>query len=518
MILLWLLLVPLIGGALCWQIGRFGADRARRVALCTTLILLATAVYLWLTGDYSPTLIHSAGNPGGHWTEQLSVPWISRLGIRFSLGLDGLSLLLVTLTGLLGVLAVGCSWREITRDAGLFYLNLMWTLGGVIGVFLATDLFLFFCAWEVMLVPMFFLIALWGHDVPRGNSRIFAATKFFIFTQAAGLLMLVAILSLVLVHERATGVLTFSYADLLQTPMSTGTEFWIMLGFFLAFAVKLPVVPLHSWLPDAHSQAPTAGSVVLAGVLLKTAAFGLLRFLLPLFPHASAEFAPVAMWLGVLGIVYGAICACGQNDTKRLVAYTSISHMGFILIGTFAGTEEAFQGVVIQILAHGISAGGLFIVCGELYERLQTRDLREMGGLWARFSRLPPIAMFFVAASLGLPGLGNFLGEFLILLGTFKTHPGVTVCAASGLVLSAVYSLLLMQRAFHGKPLNETPLPDLDCRELATLGTLMAVLIWLGLYPRPILEVSRTPMQALETLYAPQAVETTATPIARGAQ
>ena len=515
MILLWLLLVPFVGGLLCWRLERFGTELVRWIAVGTLVLVLAIVVDLWLTGDYSLTLLRSADGMGGRWTQQFSAPWIPRLGVRFDLGVDGLSLLLIGLTALLGLIAVACSWREIQRHVGFFYLNLMWTLGGVTGVFLATDLFLFFLFWEVMLVPMFFLIALWGHNIPGGHGRIFAATKFFIFTQASGLMMLVAILALVFVHYQATGILTFSYAALLHTPMSTRAEFWIMLGFFIAFAVKLPVVPLHSWLPDAHSQAPTAGSVVLAGVLLKTAAYGLLRFLLPLFPHASVEFAPVAMWLGVLGILYGAVCAFGQNDIKRLVAYTSISHMGFILVGVYAGTEEALQGVMIQMLAHGFSSAGLFMLCGELYERLHTHDLRKMGGLWARFSSLPPMALFFTVASLGLPGLGNFLGEFLILLGTFKTHPGVTVVATGGLILSAVYSLILMQRAFHGKPSGESKLLDLNAREIATLATLMAFLIGLGLYPQPVLNVSRASMQALQKLYGPTAAETDVPSVAR---
>jgi len=515
MTLLCLLLFPFIGGLLCWPLRRSSALPARYVALGTMALVLALAIGLWLTGDYSQTLLPSAGHPSGHWVQQISVPWIPRLGIRFSLGLDGLSLLLVTLTALLGVLAVACSWREIQTNAGFFYMNVLWNLGGVIGVFLATDLFLFFLFWEVMLVPMFFLIALWGHDIPGGRPRLYAAIKFFIFTQSAGLVMLVAILALVLVHYHASGVLTFGYSDLLATPMGARTGFWIMLGFFFAFAVKLPVVPFHSWLPDAHSQAPTAGSVILAGVLLKTAAYGLLRYLLPLFPSGSAQLAPIAMWLGVLGIVYGAVCAFGQDDAKRLVAYTSISHMGFIVLGVFAGTEEALQGVIMQILAHGISAAGLFILVGELSERLESRDLRNMGGLWARFSNLPQFGLFFILASLGLPGLGNFLGEFLILLGTFKTHPGMAMLATVGLVLSAVYSLILMQRAFYGKAGADAPLPDLDRREFAILSTLVAVMIWLGLYPRPFFEVSRAPTQALQSLYAPAATAARVTPIAR---
>jgi NADH-quinone oxidoreductase subunit M len=518
MSLVCLLVIPFIGGLLCWQMQRFGASHARWLALAAMGSLLVLAVGLWLTGDYSQTLLPTAGHPGGHWMLQLSVPWIPRLGIRFSLGLDGLSLLLVTLTALLGVLSIACSWREIETNAGFFYMNVLWNLGGVIGVFLATDLFLFFLFWEVMLVPMFFLIALWGHDVPGGRPRLYAAIKFFIFTQSAGLVMLVAILALVLVHYRQSGVLTFGYSELLATPLGGRTGFWIMLGFFLAFAVKLPVVPFHSWLPDAHSQAPTAGSVILAGVLLKTAAYGLLRYLLPLFPAASAQLAPVAMWLGVLGIVYGAVCAFGQNDAKRLVAYTSISHMGFIVLGIFAGTTEALQGVVMQILAHGVSAAGLFILCGEIAERLGTRDLRNMGGLWARFSNLPQFGLFFILASLGLPGLGNFLGEFLILLGTFKTHPGMAMLAAVGLVLSAVYSLILMQRTFYGQPGAEAPLADLDRREFAILSTLMAVMIWLGLYPRPFFEVSRAPTQALQALYGRAVPAQTASPIARVVQ
>jgi len=510
MILLWILLIPIIGGLLCWRIEFLGANRVRLVALGSLLLVLALAVALWLTHAHSLTLLPLSGGPSGRWTEQFSVAWIPRLGIHFSLGLDGLSLLLITLTGFLGVLAVAASWREVERNVGLFHLNLLWNLAGVIGVFLSTDLFLFFLFWEVMLVPMFFVIALWGHDIPGGRSRLYAAVKFFIFTQAAGLVMLVAILGLVLVHYRATGILTFSYEALLTTPMSPQAQFLIMLGFFIAFATKLPLVPLHSWLPDAHSQAPTAGSVILAGVLLKTAAYGMLRFLLPLFPAASAQFAPVAIGLGVLGIVYGAVCAFGQNDTKRLVAYTSISHMGFIVLGVFAGTEEALQGVIIQILAHGFSAAGLFILCGGLYERLGTRDLRQMGGLSARFSKLPVFALFFVLASLGLPGLGNFLGEFLVLLGAFQAHPVATMLAASGLVLSAIYSLTLMQRAFYGKSSGDAPLEDLDRREFATLASLMLVMIGLGLYPRPVLQISRAPIEALQRLYAPAATVTPA--------
>ena len=328
---------------------------------------------------------------------------------------------MICLTGLLGVLSVLCSWNEIQNRVGFFHLNLMWILGGVVGVFLAVDLFLFFFFWEMMLVPMFFLIALWGHSGSDGKTRIYAATKFFIFTQASGLIMLLAILGLVFVHFDQTGVLTFNYADLLKTKMSAGTEYILMLGFFIAFAVKFPVVPFHSWLPDAHAQAPTAGSVDLAGILLKTAAYGLMRFALPLFPNASAEFAPIAQWLGVFAIIYGALLSFAQTDIKRLVAYSSVSHMGFVLIAIYSASEIALQGAVVQMMAHGLSAAALFILCGQLYERIHTRDMREMGGIWARMPWLPAVSLFFAAAALGLPGTGNFVGEFLILLGSFQS-------------------------------------------------------------------------------------------------
>jgi NADH-quinone oxidoreductase subunit M len=498
-ILPWLIAIPFIGGLLCWQGERFmGIWFPRWIALGTMLLALLLSIALWVFGEYSLPAV------GGHpqWTLEFRAEWIPRLGISFHLALDGLSLLLVTLTNFLGLMAVICSWREIDRNVGFFHLNLLWNLGGVVGVFITLDLFLFFFLWEMMLVPMYFLIALWGHNVPGGKGRIFAATKFFIFTQASGLLMLLAILGLVAAHHDSTGVWTFDYEALLATELAPFTEWALMLGFFVAFMVKLPVVPFHTWLPDAHSQAPTAGSVDLAGILLKTAAYGMMRFGIPLFPDASAQFAPVAMWLGVVGIIYGALLTFAQNDVKRLVAYSSVSHMGFVLIGIYSGTLLGLQGAVVTMIAHGISAGALFILCGEIYERLHTRDLRNMGGLWTNFPFLPPIAMFFALAALGLPGLGNFVGEFLVLLGTWQVDKPVTVFAATGLVLAAVYSLIMIQRAFHGPSRVQEKMEDLNRRELATLVSLMAILLWLGVYPQPVLDTSSAAMSALHQLWS----------------
>ena len=495
--LTWLILIPFIGGFLSWQAERFGTRAPRFVAVASMFVLFALTLKLWLTHDYSIAAL-AAGQ--SQWAEEYQVDWIPRFGISFHLALDGLSLLMMLLTAFLGVLAVICSWTEVKRKIGFFHLNLLWIIGAVVGVFLSIDMFLFFFFWEMMLIPMYFLISLWGHRSAEGKGRVDAATKFFIYTQSSGLLLFLAIVGLVFVHYQQTQVLTFDYAALRGTQMDATTEMVLMLGFFIAFAVKFPVVPFHGWLPDAHSQAPTAGSVDLAGILLKTAAYGMLRFAIPFFPHASQEIAPIAMWLGVFGIIYGAFVAFSQDDIKRLIAYTSISHMGFVLIGIYSFNQIAMQGVVVQMIAHGISAAGLFILSGQLYERLRTRDLTKMGGLSSRISGLPPIAMFFAAASLGLPGLGNFVGEFLILLGTFKVDQIVAIFATSGLVLGAVYSLIMIQRALHGAAQSEEPIAGINARELIMMLSLMILLVWLGFYPQPILDTSAAVMNNIDQL------------------
>ncbi|HET9147276.1 MAG TPA: NADH-quinone oxidoreductase subunit M [Acetobacteraceae bacterium] len=489
MMLAWLVLIPAIGGLLAWAAGGW-PSAPRWIALAALALDLLVLLLVW---RHSPGPITITG--GGRWIAMLHVRWISPLGIGVRLGLDGLSLLLVLLTIGLGLISVVISWTEITERVGFFHFNLLWTLAGTIGVFLALDLFLFFFAWEIMLVPMYFLIALWGHE-----RRIYAAIKFFLFTQGSGLLMLLAILALVFVHRRATGVLTFDYFRLLGTRMAPSTEMWIMLGFFIAFAVKLPAVPFHTWLPDAHTEAPTAGSVILAGILLKTGAYGLLRFVVPLFPHAALRFAPIAMLLGVIGIFYGAVLAFGQTDMKRLVAYSSVSHLGFVLLGIFAWNALALQGAVMQMLAHGVSTGALFITVGALQERLHTRDMRRMGGLWASLPRLSALGMFFAIASLGLPGLGNFIGEFLILIGTFRVHPGFAVAGTLGVITAAAYALLMVQRAFHGPPREGAAeghgsregaaAQDLHMRHLAVMAALTVAIIWLGVYPQPVFDLA----------------------------
>lgn len=480
MILTWLILILLVGGILAWLLERVGPDGPRWGALAGLGVGLILGLTLWFRHKSAVDLVG-----GGPWLAEVDRVWIPRFGIHFHLAMDGLSLLMVLLTLFVGILAVAASWTEIRERVGLFHFNLMWVLAGIVGVFLAMDLFLFYFFWEMMLIPMYFLIGIWGHE-----NRIYAAIKFFIFTQASGLLMLVAILGLVSAHYRTTGILTFDYLQLLGTSVAPSTAMWLMLGFFVAFAVKLPAVPLHTWLPDAHTEAPTAGSVILAGLLLKTGAYGLLRFAIPLFPEAARTFAPVAMGLGVISILYGAVLAFAQDDLKRMVAYTSVSHLGFVLVGAFAWNELALQGAVMQMICHGLSTGALFILVGALQERIHTRDMRRMGGLWSAVPHMGAVGLFFAMASLGLPGLGNFVAEFLVLVGVYQVSITMTVLAAGGLVAATVYSLSLIQRTFHGGNVEGWTLPDLSARDLAIFGVMIVTLLWLGLYPQSVLDTA----------------------------
>jgi NADH-quinone oxidoreductase subunit M len=490
MILVWLLVILLIGGIVAWWAGRYSAAASRWVSIVVLAIDLALALVLWIQHG---SVIQVPGR--GAWLSELSVPWIPALNIKFHLAVDGLSLLLIVLTIFLGLMSVVTSWSEIKERVGFFHFNLLWTLAGAVGVFLALDLFLFAFFWEVMLVPMYYLIAIWGHE-----NRVYAAIKFFIFTQVSGLIMLIAIVALVLVHFRNTGVITFDYFDLLGTTMSPLTEMLVMLGFLIAFIVKLPGVPFHTWLPDAHTEAPTAGSVILAGVLLKTGGYGLLRFIVPLFPDAAFSFRPIALALGAAGILYGAIQAFSQTDLKRLVAYTSVSHLGFVLLGVFAWNALALQGVVMQMIAHGISTSALFMMVGALQERIHTRDMRQMGGLWAVAPRIGAIGMFFAIASLGLPGLANFVGEFLVLLGTYRTNVTMTVIATLGLITATVYALILVQKTFHGEKPADITFADFHIRELLMMSAMIVIIVWFGIYPQSVFNTSGVAIHGLQQL------------------
>jgi NADH-quinone oxidoreductase subunit M len=489
MILIFLILFPMVGGGLAWLVGQVpgrgespgSKNLARWIAVVVLLINLGILSWIWLQSLTQPL---PESGPG--WIYEVNIPWIPLLGIQFHLGLDGLGLLLTLLSNFLGIMAIASSWKEIQNKVGFFHFNILWIVAALTGVFLALDLFVFYFFWEMMLVPLYFMIGIWGHE-----NRIYAALKFFIFTQIGGLLMLLSILGLYFAHGLSTGIYTFDYVALIGTSLSPIVAFLLMMGFFLAFAVKLPVVPLHTWLPDAHTEAPTAGSVILAGLVLKAAGFGFIRMLVPLFPSAAIKIAPYAMTLGVIGILYGAFLAFAQTDLKRLVAYTSISHMGFVILGIFAFNTLALQGAIVIMLAHGISTGALFILVGGLSDRMHTRDLRRMGGLWDTAPRMGRIGLLFALASLGLPGLGNFIGEFLVLLGVYKTSALLAILATLGFIVATVYSLWMVQRIFSGPNKEGWKFPDLDRRELVVMSVLTLAILILGLYPQPVLNTSK---------------------------
>jgi NADH-quinone oxidoreductase subunit M len=491
MILIYLIVILLAGAFLAWISGNLSQVLPRFISLITLGIDLIIIIIFLLQSPLN-----------GKWLIDIHYDWIPQFGIGFHLALDGLSVLMLILTFFLGILSVLISWKEINSKVGFFHFNLLLILAGIVGVFLSLDLFLFYFFWELMLVPMYFLIGIWGHE-----NRTKAAYKFFLYTQASGLLMFISILGLYFVHGNSTGLYTFDYIQLLGTHMSASTALLIMSGFLAAFLVKLPVVPLHNWLPDAHSEAPTAGSLILAALLLKTGAYGLLRFIVPLFPEASVTFAPVGMALGVIGILYGAKLAFAQTDLKRLIAYTSVSHMGFVILGIFSFNELAYQGVVMQMIAHGISTGALFIMAGQLSERIHTRDITKMGGLWGKVPFMGAIGLIFSMASLGLPGLGNFIAELLILIGAFKANVWIACLACTGLIAATLYSLRIMQKVFFGNENTNWKLKDLTIREKMVSLSLVLIIFGLGLFPQPVFDIAGPALQKTLEKYTEKKIQ-----------
>ncbi len=428
------------------------------------------------------------------------VPWIPSFGIAYSLGIDGLSLLLIMLTTFLTPVALLSSWRSIDQRVKEYTLMILLLETGMIGVFAALDLFLFYVFWEAMLIPMYFIIGIWG-----GGNRIYAAIKFFLYTMFGSLLMLVAILWLgfyaaSLPGGHFTADLLFLTTIARQIPM--GIQLWMFLAFALSFSIKVPLFPFHTWLPDAHVEAPTAGSVILAGVLLKMGTYGLLRFCLPLFPSASVACAPYMATLAVIGIVYGALVSMVQTDVKKLVAYSSVSHLGFVVLGIFAMTEEGIQGAIIQMVNHGLSTGALFLLVGMIYDRRHTRVINEFGGLAKVMPLYATIFMIVSLSSIGLPGLNGFVGEFLILLGSFNSTllgRGYAVVAATGVILAAVYLLWMYQRVIFGtvkNPANEG-LQDISMRERWVLVPVLVFIVWIGVYPGTFLRQSAAATHAV---------------------
>jgi NADH-quinone oxidoreductase subunit M len=420
--------------------------------------------------------------------------WIPALGISYEVGIDGISLLLIVLTTFLMPLTLLASWDSIQARSREFVVCMLFLETGMIGVFAAVDLFLFYIFWEATLIPMYFLIGVWG-----GPRRIYAAVKFILYTMAGSLLMLVAILALYFLHREATGEATFSLFRLWQLELPLSTQRWLFFAFFLAFAIKVPLFPFHTWLPDAHVEAPTPGSVLLAAILLKMGTYGFVRFCLPLFPEASIDATGIIALLAVVGIIYGALMALVQADIKKLVAYSSVSHLGFVMLGIFALNSQGLDGAVLQMVNHGLSTGALFLLVGMLYDRRHTRLIADFGGIT---KVMPVFAAFFLVvllSSIGLPGLNGFIGEFLALLGAFRALPTLAVIATLGVILAAVYMLWMYQRVMFGEITHEDNrhLRDLSRREIVVLVPIVLVIVWIGVYPQPFLRRMQASTTAL---------------------
>ena len=407
-------------------------------------------------------------------------PWITTPAIRYHVGMDGVSLWLVLLSTFLTPISILLSWKYIDKRIKEFYAFLLLLEFGLIGVFVSLDLFLFYAFWEVCLVPMYFLIGIWGYE-----QRIYAAVKFMLYTMAGSVLMLLAIIWIAYYHQTVTGVVSFDLLDLYALEIPAELQMWLFLAFTVAFAIKVPLFPFHTWLPDAHVQAPTAGSVILAGVMLKMGTYGLLRFSFPLFPEAALQFAPYIAILAVIGIVYGALVAMVQPDMKKLVAYSSVSHLGFVVLGLCAMNVTGVQGALFQMLAHGVSTGGLFLIVGMLSERRHTKLIAEYGGLKAVMPKLVAMFLLITLASIALPGMNGFVGEFLIFVGSFAANPGLTAVAVSGVILSAVYMLWMFQRVNYGPLTNprNKGLRDLSAREWVVIAPIVAMCIGMGVAP-----------------------------------
>jgi NADH-quinone oxidoreductase subunit M len=470
--LVWL---PTLGAAALLLLDRRDTRRLRQVALTVSAATFVVSLLLWVGFDRA--------RPGMQFVEQRA--WIPGAGIGYHLGVDGISLLLVLLTTFLAPLCILSAWTQITSRVKEFLVAMCLLETGMLGVFVALDLFLFFVFWEAMLVPMYLIIGVWG-----GTRRVYAAVKFILYTMAGSALMLLAILTLYFLQDPRTA--SFDYAAVMQLRIEPWLQVPLFLAFALAFAIKVPMVPFHTWLPDAHVEAPTAGSVILAGVLLKMGTYGFVRFGLPLFPDASVRLAPIIVGLALAGILYGAWVSTVQPDMKKLIAYSSVSHLGFVMLGLFSFTAQGLVGGLLQMVNHGLSTGALFLLVGMLYERRHSRLIADFGGLWAIMPVFSALLLVVMLSSVGLPGLNGFVGEFLILLGAFQWSRPAAVLGTAGIVFAAVYLLWMYQRVIFGEVRHEENrrLPDLNAREIWTLVPILLLIVWIGVYPKPFTAVT----------------------------
>ncbi|MBI4794447.1 MAG: NADH-quinone oxidoreductase subunit M [Deltaproteobacteria bacterium] len=474
-----LVFFPVLGAVLLAFLDRKNHKLLKQVTLGLSLAEFLFSLPLWFQFDSQTAAMQ--------FVERYN--WLPQYGISYYVGIDGFSLLLIMLSTFLTPLCVLATWTDIQHRVKEFMICLLTLMAGMLGVFVALDLFLFYVFWEVMLIPMYLLIGIWGNPA----RRVYAAIKFFLFTMFGSVLMLVAILVLYFYYGKATGTYTFDLLKLYSLNVPFRMQFWMFLAFGLAFAIKVPMFPFHTWLPDAHTEAPTVGSVILAAVLLKMGTYGFLRFNMPLFPQAAHYFVPLFSILAVIGIVYGALVSMVQKDLKRLVAFSSVSHLGFVMLGLFTFTMPGVQGGIIQMINHGLSTGALFLIVGMIYERRHTRMIADFGGLSTPMPIYAAIFMIVTLSSIGLPGLNGFVGEFLILLGAFKTNMLYAIVAATGVIFAACYMLWMFQRVMFGEVTNEKnkELKDLSCREIAIFVPLLLFIVWIGVYPNTFLSKTK---------------------------
>ncbi len=488
---------PLLGAVVLLAFPFFGRkeneNAVRWVANGFGLLGFLVSLPLWFSFD--------RGASGFQFVEKAD--WIPSIGVQYFFGADGISALLILLTTLLGEVAILSSWTAVTDRVRPYYVFLLLLQTGMIGTFCSLDMFLFYVFWEVMLVPMYFLIGIWG-----GARRLYAAIKFFLYTLAGSVVMLLGILAIYFQTRKLPGLEatgSFDYTRWLQMGIPADLQFWCFLAFFLGFAIKVPMFPFHTWLPDAHVEAPTAGSVILAGVLLKMGTYGFIRFSLPLFPQATLQAVPWVVALAIIGIVYAALVTLVQKDMKKLIAYSSVSHLGFVMLGMFALNPLGLEGSVLQMVNHGLSTGALFLIVGLIYERRHTKEIAQFGGLAHVMPLYATFTLIVFLASMGLPLLNGFVGEFMILQGAFAANRVWAYWAVSGVVLGAAYLLWLYQRVFWGKITHEENqhLKDLNGRELATLVPLVALCFWIGIYPKPFLEYLHVPAARIAATLQP---------------
>jgi NADH-quinone oxidoreductase subunit M len=475
--------LPFLGGLLILILPD-NSGLYRKTSLAVTLLDLVLVCFL---------LFSIPVNFSGEWLRVEDYAWIPSLGIRYTLHLDGLSLMLLLLTSFLGVLSTLVSWEQIRKKQRSYYFFLLLILTGIQGIFLATDLFLFYFFWEIQIIPMFFLVGIWGHEERMGTSM-----KFIIFTMTGSLFMLIAIIGLHVIHGSQTGIYTFALSSLMKTSLSPAAQGWLFSAFMLAFVIKIPLVPLHTWLPDTHTQAPTAGSVILAGLLLKTGVYGVFRFAIPLFPLAFKASVPLLMILGLTGLFYASWIALSQTDIKRLIAYSSVGHMGLLVLGLTAFNAVSLSGSLLQVINHGISTSALFIMAGMLNERIGSREFKDFGGLWKQMPVFGAFFLFFSMASLGLPGLNNFVGEILILIGTYRVYPVFAAIGFAGLLFGVIYVLRMVRDSLFGELKGDTvSLYDVKPGEVLVLGVLASGVLFMGLHPQPVINLFEGPVKLL---------------------